>query len=202
MAAPASTTNRPAEVTTGVNSPVNSANAGKPANAAKPANVGKSVNVGKPTNAANAGKPAKPAKPANAPKPANAANAGKSVNAGKPANAANVGKPANAVATPEDPALTKFKGLLDALKQVVDGKADCKTLEKPVKDLIQAGEQNVKTAKNKGALQDADLAPLAKEIETLLPSIQQACKLPAAATGGGYRKKRKTRKRKANSRRV
>jgi hypothetical protein len=117
------------------------------------------------------------------PPPPPAANTNKKNGAG--ATAANTNKKngaaatANAATPPEDPSLLKFKGLLEALKQVVDGKADCKTLEKPVKNLIQAGEQNVKSAKNKGALKEADLVPLAKEIEKLIPSIQEACKVGA-----------------------
>jgi len=189
----------------------------KPANAA--ANAG-NTGAAKAANTGNTGA----AKPGNATaKPGNAtANAAKA----KPGNAAaNTG--ATKAATPEDPSLLKFKGLLEALKEVVDGKADCKTLEEPVKKLIQAGEQNVKSAKNKGALKEADLVPLAKEIEKLIPSIQEACKVgakkalptseeteapkpsaeassppPVETQGGGYRRKRKTRKHKVSKKKT
>jgi len=176
--------------------------------AAKPGNTGAA-------NTANA-----TAKPANATaKPANAT--------AKPANA-NTGTSAP---PPEDPSLVKFKGLLKGLEELVDGKADCKTLEKLVKDLIQAGEQNVKSAKNKGALKEADLVPLAKQIEKLIPSIQEACKVganlkkalpaeeeagadapkpsaeasyppPVETKGGGYRRKRKTHKHKVSKKKT
>jgi hypothetical protein len=179
----------------------------------------KNNNATKP--GANASAASTPAANASEAKPA-AANASKpAANASTPA--ANASKPAanasKAAAPPtEDPAITKFKGLLEALKTVVDGKADCKTLEKPVKDLIQAGEQNVKAAKNKGALKDADLLPLAKEIEKLIPFIGEACKPganvkkvlpvteeapsspPVETQGGGYKRKRKTRKQKTMKR--
>ncbi len=157
--APPAETGGPAAPTENAGTPA--AKAGTPAaNAGKPG-----ANAGKP--GANAGKPG-----ANAGTPA--AKSGKpGTNAGKPGAANSKAPP------PEDPSITKFKGLLKELVTLIDKKADCASLKKPTTNLVTAGEMNVKNARSKGSIKNIDLEPFAKEIkDKVIPYVTEACKKP------------------------